>query len=158
MTATTQQRFVDWLAARLSMAGTGRAFGVPGGGSSLDLLTALREHGIETLVTAREDAAVIMAGVSGLLAEAPGVAFTTKGPGLAAASNGLASAALDRMPALLIAEAFDADELGYLSHQVYDQAELVAPLLGAGNADLLAAEPEALEAWISRGATPPGPY
>ena len=155
MTATTHQRFVDWLAARLSMAGTGRAFGVPGGGSSLDLLTALREHGIETLVTAREDAAVIMAGVSGLLAEAPGVAFTTKGPGLAAASNGLASAALDRMPALLIAEAFDADELGYLSHQVYDQAELVAPLLGAGNADLLAAEPEALEAWISRGATPP---
>ncbi|MDP6564647.1 MAG: thiamine pyrophosphate-dependent enzyme [Alphaproteobacteria bacterium] len=153
--ASDQQRFVDWLAARLSRAGTARAFGVPGGGGSLDLVAALRQHGIDTLVTAREDAAVIMAGVSGLLAQAPGLAFTTKGPGLASASNGLAAAALDRLPALLIAEAFDDDELGYLSHQVYDQAALVAPLLGAGDADLLPAETAALDAWIAQGVLMP---
>ena len=42
MTAVTPQRFADWLAGRLKAAGLERAFGVPGGGTSLDLMTALR--------------------------------------------------------------------------------------------------------------------
>jgi acetolactate synthase-1/2/3 large subunit len=141
-------RFLDWLAARLKEAGLARAFGVPGGGSSLDLMLALKEIGIETVLTAREDAAVMMAGVTGTLAEAPGLAFTTKGPGLASASNGLASAALDRMPALLLPEAFEADELDYVSHQVFDQAALVAPLLSAGRAGVLAADAATVAAWL----------
>ena len=118
MNTDAPQRFADWLAGRLKAAGLKRAFGVPGGGTSLDLLTALRGQGIDTVLTAREDAAVMMAGVSGRLANAPGLAFTTKGPGLASATNGLASAVLDRLPALLVAEAFEDSELGFLSHQV----------------------------------------
>ena len=155
MTTRSEMRFLDWLAARLARAGTRRAFGVPGGGPSLDLIAALRAHGIDTQLTAREDAATIMAGVSGLLAGTPGVAFTTKGPGLASATNGLASAVLDRLPALLIAEGFEDDELEYLSHQVFDQAALVAPLLAAAGAELLAPDPAALEDWIAHGAETP---
>ena len=69
-----------------------------------------------------------MAGVAGRLANAPGVAFTTKGQGLASATNGIASALLDRMPVLTVAENFDRDELAYLTHQVFDQAGFAAGL------------------------------
>jgi acetolactate synthase-1/2/3 large subunit len=148
-------QFVEWLAARLARAGLTRGFGVPGGGSSLDLMAALRHQGVATVVTAREDAAVMMAGVTGALAGTPGLAFTTKGPGLAAAANGLASAALDRLPALLVTEAFEAAELGFLSHQVFDQAELVAPLLRVGGAEVLAPDEACVETWIASSGRPP---
>ena len=121
--------FVDWLSKRLKKAGLRRIFGVPGGGTSLDLIYAMRDQNINSVVTAREDAAVIMAGVSGVLSHGPGVAFTTKGPGLASAANGLASASLDRLPALLISEAFGEKELEFLSHQVFSQTDLIEPLL-----------------------------
>jgi len=142
-------RFVDWLAADLASRGTRFAFGVPGGGASLDLLAAVRRGGMQTVITAREDAATIMAGVSGRLAHAPGLAISTKGPGLASATNGLASALLDRMPALLATESFDTEELAYLSHQVFDQAALASGLFGGiagGKARVLAPEVEPVAA------------
>lgn len=143
-------RFVDWLAADLARRGSRFAFGVPGGGTTLDLLLSLQVAGLRSVVTAREDAAVIMAGVAGRLAQAPGVAFTTKGPGLASAANGLASALLDRMPVLAVTENFDRDELAYLTHQVFDQAGFAAglfdntpgtagPVVGADSAEVAAA-------------------
>ncbi|MDP6832832.1 MAG: thiamine pyrophosphate-dependent enzyme [Alphaproteobacteria bacterium] len=147
--------FLDWFARRLSRAGLSRAFGVPGGGASLDLLEALRRHDVETVITAREDAAVMMAGVSGVLAEAPGLAFSTKGPGLANATNGLASAALDRMPALLLSESFTQGELEFLSHQVYPQSELVAPLLRQGQGVELPTTQDAVEGWLNSGNNAP---
>ena len=56
----SETRFVDWLALRLRHAGMRHAFGVPGGGTSLDLIAALKTAGIESVITAREDAAVVM--------------------------------------------------------------------------------------------------
>jgi len=147
--------FVDWLARRLAEAGMRRAFGMPGGGTSLDLITALRGAGVDTIISAREDAAVIMAGVSGILGGGPGLAFTTKGPGLASAANGLASAALDRMPALLISEGFDEAELEFVSHQVISQPDLVAPLLRPVGGAAMAARPDAVEDWLTGDG--PGP-
>jgi acetolactate synthase-1/2/3 large subunit len=141
------QRFVDWLAAELFRRGTRFAFGVPGGGVSLDLLAAAQSAGMRTVITAREDAAAIMAGVAGRLTNAPGLAFSTKGPGLASATNGLASALLDRMPLLFVAESFDPAELSYLSHQVFDQSALAAGLFGdlaGGKAQVLQAEAGAI--------------
>ncbi|MBT5918915.1 MAG: thiamine pyrophosphate-binding protein, partial [Alphaproteobacteria bacterium] len=141
--------FLNWFAGRMAVAGLRHAFGVPGGGTSLDLLHALRENDIQSVITAREDAAVIMAGVSGLLAEAPGLAFSTRGPGLASAANGLASAALDRLPALLVSEAFGEDELEFLSHQVLSQSDLIKPLLEKGEGVELPADQGAVEAWLN---------
>jgi len=54
-------RFVEWLAADLYRRGTRFAFGVPGGGVSLDLLDAAQTNGMRSVITAREDAAAIMA-------------------------------------------------------------------------------------------------
>jgi len=141
--------FVDWLARRLAKAGLRRAFGMPGGGTSLDLITALRAAGVDTVISAREDAAVIMAGVSGILAGGPGLAFTTKGPGLASAANGLASAALDRMPALLVSEGFDQAELDFITHQVISQPDMVAPLLRPVGGAAMAARQDAVEEWLT---------
>lgn len=150
-------RFVDWLTRELAARGTRHAFGVPGGGVSLDLLDAARAAGIAPVVTAREDAAAMMAGVAGRLADAPGLAFSTKGPGLASAANGLASALLDRMPALFCAEAFDRAELEYLSHQVFDQAALGQGLFG-GKAPVVVPEaPKVQDALNAMMSAPTGP-
>lgn len=140
-------RFVDWLAEDLYRRGTRFAFGVPGGGVSLDLLDAVQRQGMQSVITAREDAAAIMAGVAGRLAHAPGIAFSTKGPGLASATNGLASALLDRMPMLAVTESFDLAELTFLSHQVFDQRGLGESLFAQvdnGKAKVFDPDPVAL--------------
>ena len=142
--------FIDWLVTRFYRAGTRRIFGVPGGGTSLDLIHAAERCGMELVLTAREDAAVMMAGAAAILSDAPGIAFCTKGPGLASATNGLASAALDRMPVLLIAETFAPGEREYVTHQVFDQEALVAPLLRQRTEDILACDVDAIESWLSR--------
>jgi len=148
MTATTPS-FVNWLVGRYAHGGNRHIFGVPGGGSSLDLIDAARCLGVELVLTAREDAATIMAGVSGVLQEAPGLAFTTKGPGLASAVNGVACAALDRLPVLIIAETFNPGETDYVSHQVFDQAALVAPLLERCGGRVLPPTRQAFAGWLS---------
>jgi acetolactate synthase-1/2/3 large subunit len=102
---------------------------VPGGGSSLQVIAAAEARGIAFVLTRTESAALMMAAVTGELTGVPGVALTTKGPGLANGINGLAYAALDRAPMLLLADGFDAAGLAYQSHQVMDQAALVAPLV-----------------------------
>ncbi len=141
--------FVDWMLRRCRDHGTRRLFGVPGGGTSLDVIAAAKNQGLDPVLTAREDAAVIMAGVSGVLGNAPGIAFMTKGPGLASAANGLASASLDRMPVLVLGETFGPGELDYVSHQVFDQRAFVAPLLPRGQHDVLPAAADAVDAWLS---------
>jgi acetolactate synthase-1/2/3 large subunit len=147
--------FVEWLSMRLKQAGLRRIFGVPGGGTSLDLMQAMHDQNIDTILTAREDAAVIMAGVSGILSHGPGVAFTTKGPGLASAINGLASASLDRLPALLISETFGEKELEFLSHQVFSQTDLIEPLLQKGRGSILPTTISAVENWLEQTAMIP---
>ena len=91
--------------------GTRYLFGVLGRLQS-DLIDAAAQHKIELVLTAREDAAVIMAGVSGLL-HPHQTAYAQKRPGLASAINGIALTALDRMSVLLIAETFGPGELRY---------------------------------------------
>ena len=160
MSADTD-RFVDWLARELAARGTRFAFGVPGGGVTLDLLAATQATGIRTVITAREDAAAMMAGVAARLAGGPGLAFSTKGPGLASATNGLASALLDRMPVMFAAEGFDSQELKFLSHQVFDQAALGRALFGeiaGGKAQVLTPEVSAVSAALdSMTRAPMGP-
>ena len=147
--------FVGWFSKRLKQAGLRRIFGVPGGGTSLDLMYAMHDQNVDSVLTAREDAAVIMAGVSGVLSHGPGVAFSTKGPGLASATNGMASAALDRLPALLISEAFGEKELEFLSHQVFSQTDLIKPLLQKGRGSVLAPTIIAVENWLEQSSMVP---
>ena len=98
-------------------------FGVPGGGANLDLAGACGRHGIRFVLTHGETAAVIAAGTWGELTRKPGLALCTRGPGLAAALNGIAQAHLDRQPVVIVA-----DGAGFAHpHQRLDHAALVAP-------------------------------
>ncbi len=116
------------LADALAAHGVARIFGVPGGGSSLDVMEAAAGKGIEFVLTRSENAAVMMAAATADLSGTLGVALTTKGPGVANAANGAACAALDRSPVMLITDGFTPQEAGYVTHQVFDQQGLLAPV------------------------------
>ena len=62
-----------------------RVFGVPGGGSNLEIIDACAARGIDYVLAHTETAAAIMAAVTGELAGTPGVVATALGPGAAAA-------------------------------------------------------------------------
>ncbi len=113
---------------RLHACGVSRIFGVPGGGSSLQIIDAAARRGIPFTLTRSESAAIMMAAVTGEISGCPGAALTTKGPGIANGINGLAYAMLDRAPMVIFADGFDAPGLTYQSHQVFDQMALVAPV------------------------------
>ncbi len=141
------------IAAELADRGVGRMFGVPGGGSSLDLIDAGARAGIEFVLCRTETAAAIMAAVTGELTGVPGVVLTGIGPGAAAVVNGIAYASLERAPVLLFTDAHE-EEKTAPPHQIFDQRALFAPIskaqlrltpANAGDfpalADLAAAEP-----------------
>ena len=116
------------LAAAFAAHGVKHIFGVPGGGSSLDIIEAAANIGIEFVLTRTESAAVMMAAATAELTHAPGVALTTKGPGVANAANGVAYAALDRAPVILLTDGFSSEQQTYVTHQVFDQQALLSPL------------------------------
>ena len=84
--------------------GVERLFGIPGGGSSLDLIAAADAAGIDFVLTKTETAAAIMAAVTGELSGSPGVVLTGIGPGAASAVNGIAYARLEQAPVLLFTD------------------------------------------------------
>ena len=108
----------------LAEAGTSVLFGVPGGGPNLDVVGAAAAAGLRFVLTHTETAAVIMAATYADLTGRPGAAVVTRGPGLASAVNGIAHAALDRLPVVVIADTVRAAEAGRISHQRLDLAGL----------------------------------
>ena len=111
--------------------GTQRMFGVPGGGSSLDLIEAARLAGIDFVLARHECAAMFMAAATAELDGSLGVALTTKGPGTANAANGAAHASLDRCAVALVTDGFSPQVQSYVTHQWFDQRALLAPLVKA---------------------------
>lgn len=114
--------------AALRAAGTTRLFGVPGGGSSLDLIAAARAAGLPFTLARQETAAMIMAATTAELTGAPGAVLVTRGPGVGNAANGMAQASLDRAPVLLLADGFTEAERGFANHQFFDHAAMLAPV------------------------------
>src|SRR4029434_3129377 len=90
----------DLLIAGLRQAGVPRFFGVPGGGSNLELLEAARIQGLPFVLAHQEWAACILAAVTGELAGVPGAALSTLGPGVTASATGLAHTRLEPAPPL----------------------------------------------------------
>ena len=109
------------IVAALARAGTRLVFGVPGGGPNLDVVGAAEAAGLRFVLAHGETAATIMAAASADLTGAPGAVVVTRGPGLASAVNGIAHAALDRLPVVVIADTV-ADTR--ISHQRIDQEAL----------------------------------
>jgi acetolactate synthase I/II/III large subunit len=109
------------IVAALARAGTRLMFGVPGGGPNLDVVGAAEAAGLRFVLAHGETAATIMAATSADLTGVPGAVVVTRGPGLASSVNGIAHAALDRLPVVVIADTV-ADTR--ISHQRIDQAAL----------------------------------
>ena len=122
-----KQTISKMIALHLKSSGIKSIFGVPGGGSSLDLIDAAESVGIKFYLVKREDAAVIMACVYGELTKSIGVALVTKGPGLSNAMNGIAYSALDRAPLILFSDGFSDNLSSFVTHQVFDQKKLMSP-------------------------------
>jgi acetolactate synthase I/II/III large subunit len=112
------------IVSALARAGTRVMFGVPGGGPNLDVVGAAAAAGLRFVLTHTETAAAIMAATTADLTGAPGAVLVTRGPGLASAVNGIAHAALDRLPVVIIADTVRAAEAGRVSHQRLDQGAL----------------------------------
>lgn len=145
------------LVRRLADYGVRHLFGVPGGDCSLDLIDAAPRHGIEFVLARTETAAAIMAGVTAGLTGAPGVLMTTRGPGIANAVNGIACASLDRTPLLVLSDGQEPSH-DHVSHQRFDQAAVLRPLVKA-ESGLEGADPMAeLDALLHAATTgPAGP-
>ncbi len=131
MTVASKQALARDLVAACAAAGTRHLFGIPGGGSNLDVVGAAEEFDIRFVLTHTENAAAIMAGVAGELTGAPGLCLVTRGPGAASAVNGIAQAELDRQPVILITDNVAASEQERISHQRIDQHALFAPITRA---------------------------
>ncbi|WP_439598942.1 thiamine pyrophosphate-binding protein [Falsiroseomonas sp.] len=122
------QTVAEALLAALAQRGTKRIWGVPGGGSSLDVIAAAPRFGIDFILARQEANAAMMALADAELTGAPGVVMTTKGPGVSNAANGLACAMLERAPLLLLSDGFTAAQLAYVTHQVFDQQAATAAI------------------------------
>jgi acetolactate synthase I/II/III large subunit len=119
------------LVSALRQAGTDVMFGVPGGGSNLDVIGAAEAAGCRFVLTHGETAAAIMAGTTAELTGRPGACVVTRGPGVASAVNGVAQAHLDRQPMVLVADCVITTERDRVSHQRIDHTALLAPVTKA---------------------------
>jgi acetolactate synthase I/II/III large subunit len=119
----------DILIDGLCRAGVQRIFGVPGGGSNLELLEAARAAGLPFVLCHQESAACVMAAVTGELTGAPGAVLSTLGPGVSASATGLAHAFLDRSPLIYLSDRHPSAALGFTTHQAFDHAAVLAPIL-----------------------------
>ena len=126
-----QQTVAQVLAAAWKRHGVRHIFGVPGGGSSLDLIRACAELDIAFVLARTETAAAIMAATAADLTNSIGVIITTLGPGTASAVNGVAYASVDRSPIFMISDGWNAKQAVFDTHQRYDQKALMAPITKA---------------------------
>src|SRR5580765_4867058 len=94
----------DLIVDGLRRAEVPRLFGVPGGGSNLEVLEAARARGLPFVLCHQEWAATIMAAVTGELTGRPGAVLSTLGPGVTASATGLAYARLDRSPIIYLSD------------------------------------------------------
>jgi acetolactate synthase-1/2/3 large subunit len=145
----------DLIVRHLRHAGVGFIFGVPGGGSNLDLIDAAGRAGVPFVLTATETAAALAALAQAEISGRPGACLTTLGPGVASVVNGVACAWLDRAPLLVFTDGHPASAAGIFEHQRLDHRALLAPVtkwsatISAENAD------EVMREAIDRAMTEP---
>ena len=118
----------DLIVDGLVRAEVPRLFGVPGGGSNLEVLEAARVRGLPFVLCHQEWAACIMAAVTGELTGRPGAVLSTLGPGVTASATGLAHARLDRSPLIYVSDRHPAAVLQFATHQYVDHGAHVGAI------------------------------
>jgi acetolactate synthase-1/2/3 large subunit len=127
---TTPARVVEAVAATLRAHGVRHAFGMPGG-EVVTLIDGLEKAGIAFHLARHETAAASMAAGASITTGTPGLLVTTVGPGLANAVNGIADAAQERVPLIVISGIVDRPTRARYTHQVIDHAQLLRPVVKA---------------------------
>jgi acetolactate synthase-1/2/3 large subunit len=127
---TTPARVVEAIATTLHAHGVRHAFGMPGG-EVVTLIDGLEKAGIAFHLARHETAAASMAAGTSITTGTPGLLVTTVGPGLANAVNGIADAAQEHVPLVVISGIVDRATRARYTHQVIDHAQLLRPLVKA---------------------------
>lgn len=138
-------RVADTVAATLHAHGVRHAFGMPGG-EVVTLIDGLEKAGIAFHLARHETAAAQMAAGASVTVAVPGLLVTTVGPGLANAVNGIADAAQEHVPLVVISGIVDRPTRARYTHQVVNQAELLRPLVKAS----FEVEPESAGSTVAR--------
>jgi acetolactate synthase-1/2/3 large subunit len=116
----------DLVIGQLLGAGVRTLFGVPGGGSNLDLIAAAGRAGLPFVLTSTENAGAIAAAAQAEVTGGTGACLTTLGPGAASVVNGVACAFLERAPIVVFTDRQAASSAA--EHQRIDHAALMAPI------------------------------
>ena len=126
------------VAAALKRNGVPYVFGIPGGGSSIDLIEACRGEGVPFVLVQHETSAALMAVVCGELTGSCGVSISIMATGAVNLAGGAAYAHLERHPLLCITECYGPQQAPMMSLQKVDHAQAFAAYckdsvtLGAG--------------------------
>ena len=120
----------DLIIATLKANGVTRGFGIPSG-NVLPLMEAMRQGGVEFVLTAHEGSAGFAADVTGRMTGAPGLCVATLGPGATNLATGVGGAFLDRSPLIAITCNLNTDQLGRRIQMWIDHHALFKPITKA---------------------------
>jgi acetolactate synthase I/II/III large subunit len=120
----------DLIVATLKAAGITRGFGIPSG-NVLPLMEAMRQGGVDFVLTAHEGSAGFAADVTGRLTGSPGLCIATLGPGATNLTTGVGCAYLDRSPLIAITCNLNTDQLGHRIQMWIDHHALFKPITKA---------------------------
>ena len=120
----------DLIVATLKKAGITHGFGIPSG-NVLPLMEAMRQGGIDFVLTAHEGSAGFAADVTGRMTGVPGLCIATLGPGATNLATGVGNAWLDRSPMIAITCNLNTDQLGRRIQMYIDHHALFAPITKA---------------------------
>src|SRR4051794_11066019 len=123
-------RVADVVAQVLRRAGVEWAFGMPGG-EVVTLVDGLQAAGIRFVLARNETAAAMMAAGNATVRGAPGLLVTTLGPGLANGINGIADAAQERIPLIVISGVVERSIRTRYTHQIIDHAAMLRAVVKA---------------------------
>ena len=123
---TVETRVEHRVAAALKRNGVPYVFGMPGGGSSIDLIEACRGEGIPFVLVQHETSAALMAVVCGELTGSCGVSLSIMATGAVNLAGGAAYAYLERHPLLCMSECYGPEQAPLMSLQKIDHAQAFA--------------------------------
>lgn len=104
--------------------GVSACFGIPGGGTSLEIIDSLENNGVPFYLSHFEGSAAIMAATVGKLSSTAGMSISIKGPGLSNALPGIAAAWFDSFPLVHVAESTPTNAPPWVAHKRLSQSQL----------------------------------
>jgi pyruvate oxidase len=124
----TTQTVSEVILAQLASWGVKRIYGVAGD-ATLSFIEAIgQQNAIQYIATRHETAAAFMASAEGKCTNRLAVCVGTSGPGLVNMLNGIADAAADHVPMLVITGQVKTSKIGTEAKQYIEQQQMIAPL------------------------------